>query len=105
MISASVAPVGVEVGENQIDAVDMEVIVMPNMCKIMGFYSIPSASCISDALQVVPEEEVTPVQTGVKKWVKALFIILGIAVLGFVGLVVAFAVRARMKEEGEIDEV
>jgi hypothetical protein len=102
LISASVAPPGVTVGDNQIDAGDMEIIVMPNICKIMAFYSIPSTSCSSDTLKAIPEEtNVNQTQTGVQRRVKILFIVLGVVVVSFVGLIVVFAMRAKAKEGEE----
>ena len=66
-IAASVAPAGVEVGDDQIDSDDMEIIVMPNMCKIMNFYTISSSSCSSETLISVPDDALDDVATGAKK--------------------------------------
>lgn len=102
LISASVADPGAEVGDDQINADDMDIVVMPNICKIMDFYTIASSSCVSDTLKVVPEEAQTnAIQNWVKTWVKTLFIVLWIVVVWFVTLVVIFALKARKGEEDE----
>ncbi len=102
MIASHVAPIDKEVWENQIQADDMDLVVMPNICKIMDFYSIASKTCVSDTLQVVPQVEnvdTSAVQTWVKKRVKTLFVVLWIVVVGFVVVVVLFALKAKKNEE------
>jgi len=100
MIWAAVPPAWSTVGDNQIHSDDMEIIVMPNMCKIMAFYDIPSTSCNNDGLKTIPQETKTDaVKKWVKWWVKALFIILWVVVISFIGVVVMFALKARQNEE------
>jgi hypothetical protein len=44
---------GQTVQTNQIDPLDMKNIIMPNMCKILSFYTIVSDLCPSDTVKVV----------------------------------------------------
>lgn len=45
LIRKNTAPVGQEINNNQIDSIDMEGIIMPNICNIMNFYNIVSEEC------------------------------------------------------------
>jgi len=87
--------------EWQIDKIDMDTIIMPNICVIMQFYSIPSTLCNSDNTKAVPEG--IAVESGQKSssLLKIILIVLGILVWVFLILVVIFAVRARMGQEKE----
>ncbi|MBU0626965.1 hypothetical protein KKG31_00165 [Patescibacteria group bacterium] len=84
----------------------MDTIVLPNICIITQFYSIPSELCSSEDTRLVPNN--VPVEIGQKSssLLKIVFIVLGILVGVFVILVVIFAIRARMAQarEEEIGE-
>jgi len=104
LISTKVA-VGSGVSEDQIDSFDMENIVMPNICKILEFYEIPSENCSSENLQAIPDD--VPEQQEEKKhrsWVRTLFIILWIGIWIFVALVVAFVIKAKLSAKDAVEE-
>lgn len=104
LITKSIAPDGQTPSSLQIEKVDMDATIMPNMCKIMATYNIPSATCNTDTTKAVPEnvtsENKISTSTGMS-WVKIIFIILGIVVVAFIGLVAVFAVRAKIAQEKE----
>ncbi len=104
IIGNNVAPEGKTPTTTQIDKTDMDTIVVPNICKIMSIYTIPSSLCSTSDIRTVPEN--LSVETGESStnWLKVIFIILGIAVVGFIGLVVVFAIKAKMKQEQEEQE-
>jgi len=53
LIRKNLASEGGEVQANQVDPLDMKVIIMPNMCKILAFYSIASDACPDNDIKVV----------------------------------------------------
>lgn len=53
MIKKNLAPEGQAVQANQIDPLDMKTIIMPNMCKILTFYTIVSELCPNDNVKIV----------------------------------------------------
>lgn len=90
---------------DEIDSVDMEITIIPSMCKIMTYYSIPSEKCSSDQLKDVPSGIVKE-PTWMSKLVKTLLIILWVLVGWFVVVVIIFAVKSRlMKKEEETEEI
>ena len=111
LTASSQAPTGEPIKDEQIDPFDMEAIILPSICRIMNFYTIPSELCGSDILQALPQDAVEDLWSNkdwMKKWVKTLFVVLGILIAVFVTLVVIFAMRAKMAEkweEGEEEEV
>ena len=104
LIEKNIVPDGQTATSLQIEKADMDAIIIPNMCKIMATYNIPSATCNTDTSKAVPEnivaENKITSSTGTS-WVKIIFIILGIVVVAFVGLVAVFAVRAKIAQEKE----
>lgn len=44
---------GQPVKENQIDTVDIESVIVPNLCRIMNFYSIASVTCPNVDIKIV----------------------------------------------------
>ncbi|MDD3262284.1 MAG: PKD domain-containing protein [Candidatus Absconditabacteria bacterium] len=104
VISKSVAPEGQTPTTTQIDKTDMDEIVVSNICKIMSLYSIPSDLCNTTDIRAVPDD--IPVEQGEQSTnrLKIIFIVLGIIVFGFIGLVVVFAVKAKLKQEKEEQE-
>lgn len=79
----------------------MDTIIMPNICVIMRFYSIPSALCNSEDTKAVPEG--LAVESGKKasSLLKIILIILGSLVGLFLILVIIFAIRAKINQEKE----
>ncbi len=79
---------------------DMDLFIMPNLCKIMAYYDIPSESCSSQDTKIVED---TWLET--EEWwmsgLKILLIILWAFVWVFVVLVVIFAVKAKMNKDEE----
>ena len=53
LIKKNLAVEGQAVQTNQIDPLDMTAIIMPNMCKILAFYSIVSDACPNDNVKIV----------------------------------------------------
>lgn len=104
IIGNNVAPEGKTPTTTQIDKTDMDEIVIPNICKIMSIYTIPSSLCSTSDIKTVPENVTVETGESSTNWLKVIFIILGIAVVGFIGLVVVFAIKAKMKQEQEEQE-
>jgi hypothetical protein len=90
---------------DEIDSVDMELTIIPNMCKIMTYYWIPSEKCSSDQLKTVPVW-VAQETTWMSKLVKTLLIVLWVLVWWFVVVIIVFAVKSKlMKKEEETEEI
>ena len=87
--------------ENQIDPTDIDTTIMPNVCSIMEFHSIPSKLCWSDDLQEIPENTTTV--GWVNSVVKIILTIAGIGIGIFVVLVLIFAIKAKLKNKDEDD--
>ncbi|HRX64256.1 MAG TPA: hypothetical protein P5060_04080, partial [Candidatus Absconditabacterales bacterium] len=103
LISQKINTDETEQGEDEIAKDDMDLIIMPNICKIMDYYNMPSEKCVSEDTKIV-EEQNLEIEQGAKSWLKTLLIILGIFLGIFVVLIVVFAVKAKInkqKEEGE----
>lgn len=83
---------------------DMDLIIIPNFCKIMDYYDIPSERCSSEETKIV-EDEWVQAETWTKSWLKIIFVILWVVVWLFVLLIVIFAVRARINKSEEEEEV
>lgn len=101
VIGRNVAANSNDIQADQIDPTDMEAIVIPNICLITGFYNIPTDTCTYD------NEEIKPIPTDISQevggsgwlasWIKILLIILVVFVVWFIGLVVVFAIKAKIK--------
>lgn len=103
LIKKNLAVAGQAVQENQVDPLDMDTIIMPNMCKILSFYTIVSSLCPNDNVQIVPNADtIKPDNAGVgsSRW-KIVLIIFGILAGLFVVLVIIFAIRAKMNQQKE----
>lgn len=101
LISLNVAKDGAIPTATQIDKIDMDEIVIPNICKIMTIYTIPSELCNTADLKAVPDDLVVEQWTKSRNWLKTVFIVFGVLVVAFIGLVVVFAIRAKKKQEQE----
>ncbi|GHW02403.1 hypothetical protein AGMMS50249_1890 [candidate division SR1 bacterium] len=92
-------------GENGISKVDLDNFFLVQFCKILNYYNIVSDTCGVQSLTPSIDITLPDVSTGgIPIWLK---IILGIVFGGIVimgGLVVFFAVRAKMKANSEADE-
>jgi heme/copper-type cytochrome/quinol oxidase subunit 2 len=78
----------------------MDLIIMPNLCKIMAYYDIPSENCSSDDTKII-ENQWLETEKSWKWWLKILFIILGSFIWVFAILVIIFAVKAKLNKEEE----
>lgn len=106
LIKKNIAAEGTEVQTNQIDPLDMETIIMPNMCKILAFYSIASDACPNNAIKAITNADTIKADNATgwtSRW-KIVLIILWIIVGIFVVLVIIFAIRAKMNQETENTE-
>jgi len=79
----------------------MDTIIMPSICVIMQFYSIPSNLCNGEDIKAVPEDLAVESGKTSTSFLKIILIVLGILVGVFLVLVVIFAVRARMTQQQE----
>ncbi|MCX6823805.1 MAG: PKD domain-containing protein [candidate division SR1 bacterium] len=106
LISKNLALAGATVQTNQIDPLDMQTTIMPNMCKILAFYTIVSDACPNDNVKIVANADAIKAAnaTGGSTWWKIILIVLGIVVGVFIILVIVFAVRARMNQNEENGE-
>jgi hypothetical protein len=84
-----------------VDKVDMDTIIMPNICIIMNIFAIPSNYCTSDTTKAVPEGVAVEQGKTSSSLLKIVFIVLGSLVGVFVILVIVFAVRARLNQAKE----
>ena len=105
LITKNIAPAWQTVQANQIDPLDMTNVIMPNMCKILAFYTIVSDTCPNANVKIVTNAAaIKSVNAGWSAWWKIIFIVLWIIVGIFVILVIVFAVRARMNQQEESSE-
>ena len=107
LIKKNLATDSQNVKENQIDPLDMTTIIMPDMCKILAFYSIVSDTCPNDNVKIVANANAikSANATWWSSWWKIILIILWILVGAFVVLVIIFAVRAKMNQQEENSEI
>lgn len=105
-IAQTVAPSSDQIEDNQIDPVDMETIILPNICSIAQFYNIATENCSSETLQPIPDNTTTVWSTwsGFSGILKTIFIIVGIAIGIFVLLVIIFAIKAKLSNNDEEEE-
>lgn len=97
--------------DDEIDREDFKNIVVPNLCTIATSYSLMPEFCsdqanISDNLKSIPtaEVETTTTKSGMPTAIKVLLWIVGIAVVGFVGVISFFAIKARIRQAREEEE-
>lgn len=104
LISKNISSDATSVSTDQIDPLDMDDIIMPNMCKILSFYSLASEACPENDIKVV-DENTTALSTSsgmVRR--KIVLIIFGALVVVFVVLVVIFAIKAKMNQQEDNEE-
>jgi len=56
LISQKINTDETEQGEDEIAKDDMDLIIMPNICKIMDYYNMPSEKCVSEDTKIVEEQ-------------------------------------------------
>lgn len=105
LIKKNIAPDGQAVQVNQIDPLDMTNLIMPNICKILSFYTIISDACPNENIKIVANSDgiVASNAASSNRW-KIILIVLWILVGIFVVLVIIFAVRAKMNQQEENSE-
>jgi hypothetical protein len=57
LIKKNIAPDGQAVQVNQIDPLDMTNLIMPNICKILSFYTIISDACPNENIKIVAKSD------------------------------------------------
>lgn len=95
----------ISVREDEVDINDLDSIIVPDLCKIMNYYTIPSDKCQSTDLKAIPETVVT--QTVTKTWMSWLKILLIVALslIWIAWVVVAvFAIKAKLNKNEEEEE-
>ncbi len=97
IISQKIAINPTEQKPDEIAKDDMDLVIMPNLCKIMAYYDMPSESCSSQETKMVENEEIDT-ETWTNSWLRILFIVLWAFVWIFVILVVVFAIKAKMSK-------
>ena len=94
---------GQPVKENQIDTVDVDAVIVPNICKIMNFYNIASSVCPNSDIKIIDTPVAAANASGTIRW-KILLRIVGIGAGIFVLLIIVFAVRAKIKQANADEE-
>lgn len=94
---------GQPVKENQIDTVDIESVIVPNLCRIMNFYSIASVTCPNVDIKIV-DTPVAAANTSGGTRRKILLRIVGIGAGIFLILIWVFAIRAKIKQANEDED-
>ena len=73
---------------------------MSDICKIVNFYGIVSASCPDNTKQLTNANQIKTTNSTTNRW-RIIFIVLGIVVVAFVVLVIVFAVKAKMNQRSD----
>ena len=97
--------------EDEITKTDLDEVVIPNICKIMNYYNIPSNTnlCgISEDTVTIPEvkdKDIQKVSKGkLSTWLKVLIISLSSLIWIFILLVIFFAIKAKINRSKEEEE-
>ncbi len=104
LIQKNAAAVGQPVKENQIDPVDIDGTVLPNICKIMNFYSLVSTLCPTADTKIVSTAVATANPSPMSR-LKILLWIVGTGAGIFVLLIIIFAIRAKIRQANEDEDV
>lgn len=100
VIGRSVAASSSDIQADQIDPIDMKDIIVPNICLITQFYNIPTETCTYDNEEIKNIPTTTQevgTKTWLASWIKIMLIVLSVFVIGFIGLVILFAIKAKIK--------
>jgi PKD repeat protein len=108
LIKKNLAPDSKNIWSNRVDPLDMDEIILPNICTIMSFYSLVSPLCPNDTTKIVDSSvAVTDTASGSSSWIRIVLWVLGIWVGIFVLLIWVFAIRAKIRQaqEDESDDI
>jgi len=89
---------------DQITRSDMTDIIMPNMCKILEYYNIPSEKCVSEDTKFVDNGDKIDEwwsKTNTKKWLKIVLITIWSIVWILAIMVLLFAIKAKFNNKNE----
>ncbi len=89
------------VSANHVDPLDLETIVVPNICVIMNFYSLVSPLCPNDTTKIV--DETLGSDSSMVWWKIVLRIFWWLGWL-FILLIIIFAIRAKIKQANEDED-
>lgn len=94
------------IGQNQIGSDDFKNTVLPNLCKIAESYLLNAPYCSEKGELLQPQVSKEKVDAGDSRplWIKILLWIVAIAVLGFIGVIAAFAIKAKLRENYDEEE-
>lgn len=93
-----------ELAPDQIDSIDMEMFVIPSMCNIMAYYSIPSEKCSTQDFKEIPSG--VPIESQwMNKVVRILLWALGVLVGWFVVVIAIFAIKSKLTKSDESEEI
>lgn len=104
LIKKNTAVAWQEVKTQQIDPLDVDTIILPNMCIIMKFYNIASALCPNNDIQVVDAQSIPSANAGGTTRRKILLRVVWIGAGIFVILIIAFAIRAKIRQANEEED-
>lgn len=100
LIAQKIADDPTQQKEDEITKDDMDLFIVPNLCKIMVYYNIPSESCSSTDTKIVENENIQA-ESSSGSGLKILFIVLWSLVWIFVIIIVIFAIKARMNKDDD----
>jgi len=89
---------------DQITRSDMTDIIMPNMCKILEYYNIPSEKCVSEDTKFVDNGDKIDEwwsKTNTKKWLKIVLITIWSIIWILAIMVLLFAIKAKFNNKNE----
>lgn len=100
------------IGANQIGNDDFKAVVEPNICKIAKEHSIIAGYCSESiksdsSVKLIPSDTIptnSSKSSGMPRAIKVLLWIVGIVVVSFVGIIIAFAIKAKLREKYEEEE-
>lgn len=108
-IASNIAKSDQDIGENEIAGEDFQSIVKPNLCKIANEYTIMTQMCNdynkdNPNFKPIIETEKKEATKWLPTFLKVLLWVVGIVVVAFVGLIVVFAIKAKIRERIENEE-
>ena len=107
VIGSIVASDSSNIGEEEIDPNDMDLILMPNICIIAAYHNIATENCDTENLRPIPGD--TQVENTSSSWwipsfIKILLRIVFVVWWVFGVLVVVFAIRAKLKQQEAVQD-
>ncbi len=82
---------------------DMDMIILPNICKITRYYNIPSEKCTSEDTKIIDDSWIKA-EKWARSWLKILLIVLWSLIWVFVAVIWVFAIKARMNKQEDEEE-